>query len=155
MYPEITRDEIRAAAHALSRLADAGYPSVSRAQIVYAFAEIGLSPKQPAAPTVLPGSPPEPAPIEEPRSAAPEGVPQARGPPVPCGQIIWVRPREGARIAGVGLTCFYGWIRAELVRSKRVNGVRLVSVESIRDIAGDPVPTSRPGPRAHRGSQEE
>jgi hypothetical protein len=46
------------------------------------------------------------------------------------------------------------WIAEGRVTSKKVNGVRLVLVESIRDIAGDETPTARPGPYAHRIRKE-
>jgi hypothetical protein len=156
MFPEplsITRDQVRAAATVLDQLANAGVPTISRDEMLRAFAEAGLAPRQPAAPTILPKSPPEPPRSEEPPAAAPEGVPQARGPPAGCDQV-WIRPREGARIAGVGLSLFYQWVRDGRVASRRVGGVRLIEVESIRRIAGDPVPTSRPGPRACQPARE-
>ena len=44
---------------------------------------------------------------------------------------IWVRPREGARLAGCGVVKFYELLNAGLVESVKVDGMRLCRVSSI------------------------
>jgi hypothetical protein len=148
--PFITRGKLRAAARALNQLADAE-PRVEPAQVRAAFARAGVIRKSEKARPEWPTSPPEPEPEESPHAAAPQDPPRERGPPEqPALQPIWVRPREAARIAGVGMTLFNRWIAEQRVISRKIRGVRLVYVPSIHDIPADPVSTSRPGPRANR-----
>jgi hypothetical protein len=151
--PFITRGKLRAAARALNQLADAE-PRVVPEQVRAAFARAGVSPK----PIKIPGEPPA-EPYELPRDDDPRddgqqnGLPPIRGPPEP--QAIWARPQHAAALAGIGVTLLYRWIAAGRVISKKIGGVRLVLVASIHNIAADPVPTSRPGPRAHRKRAEQ
>lgn len=44
---------------------------------------------------------------------------------------IWVRPREGARLAGCGIVKFYELLNSGLVESTKVDGMRLCRVASI------------------------
>ncbi len=48
---------------------------------------------------------------------------------------IWVRPREAARLSGIGLTRFYDLIRTGEVISVKRGRMRLVSVASIEQLA--------------------
>jgi hypothetical protein len=41
------------------------------------------------------------------------------------------------------------WIAEGRVISRKINGIRVVLVDSIRALEDDPVPGSRPGPRTH------
>ena len=51
---------------------------------------------------------------------------------------IWVRPSEACRIASVGTTKLYEWIGNGRVRSIRVDGKRLIEVESLRRLGEFP-----------------
>jgi hypothetical protein len=47
---------------------------------------------------------------------------------------IWVRPKKAAKIGGFGLTRCYELMNSGKLKSVRVDGMRLVSVESIRSL---------------------
>jgi len=53
----------------------------------------------------------------------------ARGPPE---DPIWVRPKEAARLAGIGLTKIYEMLASGQLISRKIGRMRLVSVASIR-----------------------
>jgi hypothetical protein len=139
--------QIRRAARTLNRAADAaaGGP-VDIEELRQELRRIGLGPKSDRASGARPADPPKQSYDDDAPDPKPVVLPLPRGPPEP----IWVRPKVGAQIAGVGLTLFYRWLSTGRVVSKRVGGVRLVYVPSIHAIAADPVPTCRPGPHAHR-----
>jgi hypothetical protein len=149
----ITRGKLRAAARALNQLADAEQ-RVEPAQVHDAFVRAGVSsPKPIKIPVERPAEPHE-LPRDDPRdNKRHAGWPPIRGPPEP--PAIWVRPKAAAQIAGIGVTLLYRWIAAGRVVSKKVGGCRLVYVPSIHNIAADPMPTCRPGPRAHRKRAEQ
>jgi hypothetical protein len=44
---------------------------------------------------------------------------------------VWVRPREGARLAGCGIVKFYELLNSGLVESVKVDGMRLCRRSSI------------------------
>ena len=50
---------------------------------------------------------------------------------------VWVRPRRGAQMAGIGLTKFYEWLNAKKIESVKIDGIRLVRVASIKSIGED------------------
>ena len=43
---------------------------------------------------------------------------------------VWVRPRRGAQMAGIGLTKFYEWLNAKKIESVKIDGIRLVNPHS-------------------------
>ena len=45
---------------------------------------------------------------------------------------IWVRPKPGAKMAGIGLTKFYDLMNRGIIDSRKVDGMRLASVASIK-----------------------
>jgi excisionase family DNA binding protein len=47
-------------------------------------------------------------------------------------EAVWVRPKEGARMLGCGLTKFYELLNSGKIESIRVDGMRLVRVASIK-----------------------
>jgi hypothetical protein len=47
---------------------------------------------------------------------------------------IWVRPKPGAEMVGCGLTKFYQLMDSGKIRNIRVDGMRLASVESIKQL---------------------
>jgi hypothetical protein len=49
-------------------------------------------------------------------------------------KLIWVRPREGARLAGVGIVKFYELLNAGIIESIKLGGMRLVRVSSIENL---------------------
>jgi hypothetical protein len=51
--------------------------------------------------------------------------------PPPDG-IMWVRPRRACQITGLGLTKLYELINDGRVESRRLDGARLISVDSLR-----------------------
>lgn len=53
----------------------------------------------------------------------------ARGPP---DDRIWVRPKEAARIAGIGLTRLYELLGSDQLVNRKIGNIRLISVASIR-----------------------
>jgi hypothetical protein len=52
-------------------------------------------------------------------------------------QPIWVRPKEAARLGGFGLTRCYELLASGALASRRVGGMRLISVASIKALGGD------------------
>jgi excisionase family DNA binding protein len=50
---------------------------------------------------------------------------------------LWCRPREACRLAGVGMTKMYEWIRDGTVASRRVGAVRLISIASLEKLGED------------------
>ena len=47
---------------------------------------------------------------------------------------IWVRPKAAAKLGGFGLTRCYELINGGQLKTRKVGGMRLVSVASIEDI---------------------
>jgi hypothetical protein len=45
---------------------------------------------------------------------------------------LWCRPREATRLADVGMTTLYQWIKDGTVVSRRVGNIRLISIDSIK-----------------------
>jgi hypothetical protein len=78
-------------------------------------------------------------------------LPPPTGPP----ELIWARPATAARMAGVGLTLLYRWLKAGRVIGRKIDGVTLISVQSIRDLQDDPMPGGRPSPRARKDNHKE
>jgi hypothetical protein len=149
----ITRGKLRAAARALNQLADAE-PRVAPEQVRAAFARAGVSSKRIKTPGEPPAEPHKLPRDDDPRDDGRQtGLPPINGPPEP--QAIWARPKAAAQIAAIGVTLLYRWIAAGRVVSKKIGGVRLVYIPSIHNIAADPIPTCRPGPRAHRKRSEQ
>jgi excisionase family DNA binding protein len=62
-------------------------------------------------------------------SRSTKGPNLARGPPA---ERIWVRPKEAARLAGIGLTRIYEMIASGEVVSRKIGRMRLISVASIK-----------------------
>jgi hypothetical protein len=55
---------------------------------------------------------------------------------------IWVRPKRATKMADIGLTRLYELINDGTLKTRKVGGMRLVSVESIKALgtdAGTPV----------------
>jgi hypothetical protein len=50
---------------------------------------------------------------------------------------IWVRPKRAAAIGGFGLTRCYELIKDGQLRTRKVGGMRLVSVASIKALGAD------------------
>ena len=50
---------------------------------------------------------------------------------------IWVRPKRAAQIGGFGLTRCYQLIADGSLKTVRVGGMRLVSIESIKALGAD------------------
>jgi hypothetical protein len=44
---------------------------------------------------------------------------------------VWVRPKRGAKMAGIGLTKFYDLMSRGVVENIKVDGIRLAKVASI------------------------
>jgi len=51
---------------------------------------------------------------------------------------IWVRPRPGAKIAGIGLTKFYELMNRGIIENAKVDGMRLAKVASIKSLGTAP-----------------
>jgi hypothetical protein len=47
---------------------------------------------------------------------------------------VWVRPKRASEIAGIGLTKIYELINDGRLVTKKVDGMRLVSVASIQNL---------------------
>ena len=47
---------------------------------------------------------------------------------------FFVRPKEGARMAGCGLTKFHELMASGIIKSRKVHGMRLVEVASIKTL---------------------
>lgn len=47
---------------------------------------------------------------------------------------IWVRPQEGAAMAGIGLTKFYELMNSGKIKNVKIDGMRLAAVASIKTI---------------------
>ena len=45
---------------------------------------------------------------------------------------IWVRPKPGSKMAGMGLTKFYELMNRGVIESKKIDGMRLAKVASIK-----------------------
>ena len=45
---------------------------------------------------------------------------------------IFVRPRRGAKMADIGLTKFYELMNSGVIKSRKVHGMRLAEVASIK-----------------------
>lgn len=45
---------------------------------------------------------------------------------------IWVRPKPGSKMAGIGLTKFYDLMNRGIIESAKVDGMRLAKVASIK-----------------------
>lgn len=129
---QFTRGQARAIARALNRLADGDGP-IDRLHLQNELKRVGFEDKTPAPAASRPlPSHDQLVADAKPKCRIAESLPPPTGPPP-----IWVRPRVGAQIAGVGLTLFYRWLNSKKVLSKRVGGVRLVSVASIHAIKAD------------------
>ena len=50
---------------------------------------------------------------------------------------IWVRPKRAAQIGGFGLTRCYQLINDGSLKTVRVGGMRLVSIDSIKALGAD------------------
>lgn len=50
---------------------------------------------------------------------------------------IWVRPREAARLAGVGLTRLYELLNENAIESRKLGKARLISVASIERLGAE------------------
>jgi hypothetical protein len=50
---------------------------------------------------------------------------------------IWVRPKEAVRIGGFGMTRCYELINSGQLETRKVGGLRLVSVASIKALGSD------------------
>ena len=50
---------------------------------------------------------------------------------------IWVRPKTGARMIDCGVTRFYELLNAGTFKTKKIGGMRLVSVASIKALGND------------------
>ena len=50
---------------------------------------------------------------------------------------IWVRPKKATQIGGFGLTKCYEMISKGMLISRKVDGLRLISVESIERLGRD------------------
>jgi hypothetical protein len=57
-----------------------------------------------------------------------KGPAAARGPP----EAIWLRPKQAAQVAGIGLTRLYELLGSGELVSRKIGRIRLVSVASIR-----------------------
>ena len=44
---------------------------------------------------------------------------------------IWVRPRQACDLGGFGMTKLYNLLNRDIIESRKVDGLRLVSVASI------------------------
>ena len=47
-------------------------------------------------------------------------------------ELLWVRPKQGARMLGCGLTKFYEPMASGKIENIRVDGMRLAKVASIK-----------------------
>lgn len=45
---------------------------------------------------------------------------------------LWVRPRQAARISGIGVTKLYELLKTGRIDSRRLDGARLISVSSLK-----------------------
>ena len=50
---------------------------------------------------------------------------------------IFVRPKRGAKMAGIGLTKFYELMNSGIIKSRKVGGMRLAEVASIKALGAD------------------
>ena len=50
---------------------------------------------------------------------------------------IWVRPKRACQVGGFGLTKCYDLIKRKKVRSRKVDGMRLVDLSSIEQLGAD------------------
>jgi hypothetical protein len=71
---------------------------------------------------------------------------------------IWVPPKEGTRLAGIGLTKFYELMNTGAIESRKVGNRRLASVTSIENLGEHVLPkeveAQARGPRT-RGRRSE
>jgi hypothetical protein len=148
----VSAGQIRRAARVLNRAADAGV-TVDIEELRKELRRIGLGARPPKTPAASPAEVPERPRADDAADSSDVALPPPTG--RPASEPIWVRPKTGASIADVGLTSFYRWLNTGRVVSRKVGGVTLVSVQSIRDIKADLVPTCRSGPRARKAIREE
>ena len=50
---------------------------------------------------------------------------------------IFVRPKRGAKMADIGLTKFYDLMNSGIIKSRKVGGMRLAEVASIKALGAD------------------
>ena len=50
---------------------------------------------------------------------------------------IFVRPKRGAQMADIGLTKFYELMNSGVIKSRKVHGMRLAEVASIKALGAD------------------
>lgn len=63
---------------------------------------------------------------------------------------LWVRPRQAARISGIGITKIYELLNAGRIESRRLDGARLISVASLRALGEEQAPQFPAGLEAAR-----
>ena len=49
-------------------------------------------------------------------------------------ELIFVRPKRGAKMADIGLTKFYELMNSGIIKSRKVGGMRLAEVASIKTL---------------------
>lgn len=63
---------------------------------------------------------------------------------------MWVRPKEAARLAGLGVTRLYELLNSGEIESRKLGGARLVRVASLENLGAEVKPEDIPLPHASR-----
>jgi len=92
---------------------------------------------------------------KQPAALPPQALPPAP-PPLPPVEVLAVRPRDAARMLGVGLRTLWRLVARDEIEVKRISPVQtLVVVESLRRFLARPSPPARRSPNSANLKQKQ